>query len=108
MGCILHNMYGKGAKRKLGKRRLDVISGNVTSCTTYLNNPKHLNQIQEVNQITATVAEVIMDMDKAKVQKKKTLHFGLLLDEPETSSVHFIRDTHYSQTKDEFRLWPSM
>jgi len=74
MGYILYDVKGKGAKRKLAKRRLDVISGNVASYAKCLNDPKRLKQIQEVNQITATVAEVTADMDKAKLdQKNKAL-----------------------------------
>jgi len=65
-GFIMYDVKGKGAQNKLAKRRLDMTSGNVSSCSRCLNDPKHLKQIKEVNQLAATVAEVTADMDNEK------------------------------------------
>ena len=71
MGFILYDVKGKGAKTKMAKRRLDMITGNVSSCSRCLNDSKRLKMIEEVNQLAATVAEVTADMDAEKERKKK-------------------------------------
>jgi len=67
-GFIMCDVKGKGAQNKLAKRRLDVISGNASSYSRCMNDPKHLKQIKEVNKLAATVAEVTADIDNEKKQ----------------------------------------
>ena len=69
-GFILYDVKGKGAKNKVAKRRLDMITGNVSSYARCLNDSKRLKQIQEVNQLTATVAAVTADIAKEKELQK--------------------------------------
>ena len=69
-GYILYDVKGKGAVNKLAKRRLDMISGNVASYARCLNSTKRLKQIQEVNELVATVAEVSADIEKEKTAQK--------------------------------------
>ena len=57
-GFIVHDVKGKGTPNKLTKCRLDMTSGNVSSCSRCLNDPKRLKQTKEVNQLAATAAEV--------------------------------------------------
>ena len=66
MGYISHDVKGKGAVNKLAKQRLDMISGNVASYARCLNSSKRLKQIEEVNQLVATVAEVSADIANEK------------------------------------------
>jgi len=62
-----------GAKEKLAKHQLDMISGNVSSYSRCLNDPKHLKQIKEVNQLAAAVASVAAEMEEEKsTQVEKT------------------------------------
>ena len=72
-GFIMYDVKGKGAQNKLAKRRLDMISGNVSSYSRCMNDPKRLKQIQEVNQLAATVAAVTADIanEKKMVSIKK-------------------------------------
>jgi len=70
-GFIVYHVKGKGAQNKLAKHRLDMMSGNVASCSRCMNDPKHLKQIQEVNQLAATVAEVSADVDNEKEAIKR-------------------------------------
>ena len=70
MGYILYDVKGKGATQKLAKRWLDMITGNISSYSRCLNDTKRLKQIQEVNQLAATVAQVTADMDQEKDRKK--------------------------------------
>lgn len=71
MGYILYDVKGKGAKQKIAKRRLDAISGNVGSYSKILNSSKRIKMIQEVNQLTATVAEVTADMENQLERKRE-------------------------------------
>ena len=78
-GFIVCDVKGKGAQNKLAKRRLDVISGNVSSYLRCLNNPKHLKQIKEVNQLAAAVASVAAEMEEEKrTQVEKTAQMSKL------------------------------
>jgi len=70
-GFIMCDVKGKGAQSKLAKRRLDMMSGNVASYSRCMNDPKRLKQIQEVNQLAATIAEVSADIDNEKEAIKK-------------------------------------
>ena len=47
-----------------------MISGNVASYARCLNSTKRLKQIQEVNELVATVAEVTADIGKEKTAQK--------------------------------------
>jgi len=88
MGYILYDVKGKGAVNKLAKRRLDMISGNVASHARCLNSTKHLKQIEEVNQLVATVAEVSADIENEKeAQKVKATERKKALKEKKASVI---------------------
>jgi len=55
---------------KLAKRRLDMISGNIASHARCLNSTNRLKQIEEANQLVATVAEVSADVENEKEAQK--------------------------------------
>jgi len=65
-GFIMYDVKGKRAQNKQVKRRLDMISGNVSSYSRCLNDPKRLKQIKEVNQLADTVASVTVEMEEEK------------------------------------------
>ena len=69
MGFILYDVKGEGAVNKLSKRRLDMISGNVSSYSRMLNDPERLEMIKDVHKIAATCAEVSADMEANKRQR---------------------------------------
>ena len=70
MGFILCDVKGKGAKNKIAKRRIDMISGNVSSYSRCLNDAKRLKQLEEVNQLTVTVAGVAAEAAATKKEQQ--------------------------------------
>jgi len=70
MCFIMCDVKGKGAKTKMAKGRLDMITGNVSSCSRCLNDSKRPKMIEEANQLAATVAEATADMDAEKERKR--------------------------------------
>jgi len=70
MGFILYDVKGKGAKNKVAKRCIDMISGNMSSHSRCLNDVKRLKQLEEVNQLTATVAEVTAEAAATKKEQQ--------------------------------------
>ena len=69
MGCILQDTMGPGAAKLIAKRRIDALDGNVGSYNRLLNSNARLEQIREVNTLTAAVAEITRDKDNAKKRK---------------------------------------
>ena len=69
MGCILQDTMGPGAAKLIAKRRIDALDGNVGSYSCLLNSNARLEQIREVNTLTAAVAEITRDKDNAKKRK---------------------------------------
>jgi len=71
-GFILYDVKGTGAREFHAKRRLDMISGNVSSYSRLLNDTKRLKEMQELNSLVASVAQVSADKDQAKEKAKET------------------------------------
>jgi hypothetical protein len=59
-----------GATKLIAKRRIDALDGNIASYSRLLNSDAHLEQIKEVNALTAAVAEVTRDEDDERKRKK--------------------------------------
>ena len=70
-GFILYDVKGKGAREKVARRRLDMVSGNVSSYSRVLNDPKLMQEYEEVNKLVATVAAVSADKEAAKERTKE-------------------------------------
>lgn len=68
-GFILYDCKGAGAKMKLAKRRLDMISGNVSSYSRLLNDAKRLEEIKELNQLASSIAMISSDVLEEKKRK---------------------------------------
>jgi hypothetical protein len=68
-GHILYDCKGNGAVKKIARRRLDMICGNVASYSRLLNDEKRLDEIKEVHELTAAVAAVSADMESEKKRK---------------------------------------
>jgi hypothetical protein len=52
-GFILYDCKGNGAVKKIARRRLEMISGNVASYSRLLNDGKRLEEIKEVHELTS-------------------------------------------------------
>jgi len=70
-GFILYDVKGTGAREFVAKRRLNMVSGNVSSYSRLLNDAKRLKEMQELNSLVASCAEVSADKDAAKELSKK-------------------------------------
>ncbi|GFH45620.1 hypothetical protein CTEN210_02094 [Chaetoceros tenuissimus] len=71
MGHIKYDMKGEGAVKKLAKRKLDFICGNVNSYSKLLNGPERLEQVVEANKLVANIAAVQEEQAMNKAKKKK-------------------------------------
>jgi hypothetical protein len=84
LGSILEDSIGQNAKKKIIKRRINCLSGNIASYSRSLNNPAALDQIIHTNNLTNCLAmtseykeaakdaakEKKVNDDKAKADKK--------------------------------------
>ena len=72
-GFIAYDVKGKGAMKRLAKRRLDVIEGNINSYSRCLNDPKRMKAMMDHNQLVASVAEISADNEKDRMEKRTDL-----------------------------------
>ena len=66
VGSLTDEVMGVGAKRKLAKRRLEMIEGNVSSYSRIINDSEQLNQLKEWKKIHATVALIQEEREEKK------------------------------------------
>ena len=66
----MYDVRGAGAKKKLAKRRLDVLEGNVASYARCLNDSKRLDALKEFNTLVASVAEISAEVQAEREKKK--------------------------------------
>ena len=69
MGQILNDCIGDGAKKKLAKRRINIISSNVNSYSRLVNSEEQLKNAVEVNGIAALLGEIRADADEERAAK---------------------------------------
>ena len=73
MGCILRDTLGPTAKKRIAKRRIDALDGNVGSYSRLLNSSARLEQIKQVNALAAAIAEISNDKENSRKEKKDKL-----------------------------------
>jgi hypothetical protein len=73
VGHILEDSIGENAKKKIAKRRIDFINGNVAAYSRSLNNPDSLAHIADTNQLSSTLATIAeaKEAEKQEAKKKK-------------------------------------
>ena len=75
IGAIIEQCIGKKAKKKVARRRVDFVTGNVNSYARILNGPAQLEKIKSYNQLAASMAELQRERQQkdetSKAQKKK-------------------------------------
>ena len=73
---IIDQCIGKKSKKRISRRRIDFVSGNVNSYACILNGPAQLDKIRTYNDLTASLSEYQREKEhlneKARVHKKKT------------------------------------
>jgi len=76
IGAIIDQCVGRYAKRRIARRRIDIISGNINSYARILNGPAELSKIKTYNELTASMAELQKERDDqaelSRAKKKKT------------------------------------
>ena len=70
LGAILDQCSGKKATKKIARRRIDFVSGNVNSYARILNRPKQLEKITTFNQLLVSIATLQRERDEE--YKKQT------------------------------------
>ena len=66
---IIEQCYGKRAKKKEAKRRIDIISGNIASYSRVLNSEAQLKKIREFNEVAASIAMLNAEKDEKKKKR---------------------------------------
>ena len=70
MGNIMYDVKGKVAQQKISKRSLDFVGGNTNSYAKCINGPKRLKEAREINELVASVSEVISEESEGKAGNK--------------------------------------
>ena len=65
-GFIMYDVNGEGAKKKLARRRLDLIKGNIAIYSRCLNSSKRMEEMKYHHELAATVADISTDQAKGK------------------------------------------
>ena len=75
IGAIIDQCIGKKAKKKIARRRIDFVTGNVNSYARILNGPAQIEKIKTYNQLSASIAQLQRDREAnteaSRAQKKK-------------------------------------
>ena len=75
MGAIIDQCSGKKATKKIAKRRIEFIEGNVNSYARILNGPQQLERIKTFNDLASSIATLHKEKEaadeKAKEDKKE-------------------------------------
>jgi len=66
---IINETIGEGAKKKIAKRRINFIDGNITSYSRLLNSSEQLTSMQEINSLTAIIGEIRTEREHEKSER---------------------------------------
>jgi hypothetical protein len=69
MGAAVAETMGEGAKKKLAKRRLEAMEGNVASYSHVLNSTERMVAIKEAKALHVVVAEVSAEIETEKLMR---------------------------------------
>ena len=71
VGNILEDSIGQNAKKKIPKRRFNMIAGNISSYSRVLNNQKSLDYIAEANLLSSCISKISVAKEIAKDAAKE-------------------------------------
>jgi len=66
LGRVLDDCLGDGAKKKLAKRQVDIITGNISSYSRVVNSQALLDLAVEANDIAAVIGEIRADNEEGR------------------------------------------
>ena len=69
LGKAIHDTMGKGALQKSAARRIDFITGNVSSYSRLLNGPEQLDRLKDHCELTSVIASLFAEEKEAKEAK---------------------------------------
>ena len=64
LGAIIDQCVGQKAKKRIARRRIDIVTGNVNSYARILNGPTQLEKLKTYNQLAASMAEIQKEKDE--------------------------------------------
>lgn len=76
LGSLMEDAVGERAKKKVAKRRLDMIAGNAANYSRSLNNPKQLEQVEEYTELIASLSLLQAEKDAEKLLLAATKRQG--------------------------------
>ena len=71
LGALIAQCSGEQAVKKIAKRRLDIMSGNVGSYARVLNGAAQMSQIKNFNDLSASIAAMNAEKAKRDAQKQE-------------------------------------
>ena len=71
LGAILDQCTGRQATKRIAKRRIDIVSGNINSYARILNGPGQLDKIKTYNELAAAMASLQKEKDEAIARNKQ-------------------------------------
>jgi hypothetical protein len=71
VGNILEDSIGQNAKKKIPKRCINMIAGNISSYSRVLNNQKSLDFIAEANLLSSCISKISVAKEIAKDAAKE-------------------------------------
>jgi hypothetical protein len=71
LGSILDDAVGDKAKKKIARRRADMISGNIHSYARALNNPEQLEMLKEHVDLYSIIADITADRDDTRKKQSE-------------------------------------
>ena len=69
-GSVISDAIGVGAKKKIAKRRINMLEGNVASYSRVLNSASQMERIKEMNEVMSIVGEIRGENDRAKKARR--------------------------------------
>ena len=71
VGNIIEDLIGQNANKKIPKRRINMIVGNISSYSRMLNNQKPLDYIAEANMLSSCISKISVAKEIAKDAAKE-------------------------------------
>ncbi|KAI2498520.1 hypothetical protein MHU86_15980 [Fragilaria crotonensis] len=97
MGAILAEAAGKGARKLIAKRRIDMIDGNIGSYSRLLISDARMEMIRDVNALAAAVAEISKEKLDARDRLKETADQKALKKAEKQKAAELTDEAHRSE-----------
>jgi hypothetical protein len=99
MGAIHAEAAGKGARKLIAKRQIDMIDGNIGSYSRLLNSDAQMEMIRDVNALAAAVAKISKGKLDARDRLKETADQKALKKAEKQKAAELTDEAHRSKVK---------